>query len=245
MPRHSGFLTLILLPGDRGHKDRPPPTKRLPRSAALSKLPTKRGFTMRTQACLAVLLLLPTPLLALDVSFAGAKPDAMGGRELKLDASAVPFEPVVIEYPDANTALLRLAEDGESTPQRPVYRFEWLNKDKTSLKLHATTAPAEIERLRKLNDASLATAGGATMENNIGMAYINKGAVVRTCMNNDREVPEALIMYITVTPGQPKESAVVLPESDIATCVQQAKERGAYPELKAPFTARFRIALAR
>jgi hypothetical protein len=202
---------------------------------------------MRTQICLAALLLLPTPLLALDVSFAGAKPDAMNNRELKLDASAEPFEPVVIEYPDAATALLRLAKDDEEpTAQRPFYRFEWLNKDKTSLKLHATTAPAEIERVDKLNRDSLATPGGAATENAIGMAYINKGAVVRTCMANDRALPEALIMYITVTPGQqPKESAVVLPESDIANCVLAAKERGAYPDLKAPFTARFRIALAR
>jgi hypothetical protein len=201
---------------------------------------------MRTHVCLVALLLAPTPLLALDVSFAGSKPDAMNGRELKLDASAVPFEPVVLEYPDAATAVLRLAKDSEDpTPQRPFYRFEWLNKDKTSLKIHATTTPAEIERLDSLNSASLATAGGPATENNIGMAYINKGAVVRTCMANDREVPEAIIMYITVTPGQPGEKAVVLPESDIASCVLAAKERGAYPALMAPFTARFRIALAR
>jgi hypothetical protein len=201
---------------------------------------------MRTQACLAVLLLLPTPLLALDVTFAGAKPDAMGGRELKLDASAEPFEPVVIEYPDAATALLRLARDDEDpTPQRPFYRFEWLNKDKTSLKIHPTVARAEIERIDALNSASLATSGAAATENAIGMAYVNKGAVLRECMNNDRPIPEALIMYITVTPGQPNASAVVLPESDIANCVMAAKERAAYPQLKAPFTARFRIALAR
>ncbi len=202
---------------------------------------------MRTLVSLAVLLLSPTPLLALEVSFAGAKPDAMRDRELKLHAAAEPFEPVVIEYPDAATAVLRLAKDDEDpTPQRPFYRFEWVNKDKTSLKIHATTAPAEIERLRQLNDASLATDGGPAMENTIGMAYVNKGAVVRTSMNNDRAVPDAIIMYITVTPGgQPREKAVVLPESDLANCVLAAKERGEYPQLKAPFTARFRIALAR
>ena len=202
---------------------------------------------MRTRICLVALLLLPTPLLALEVTFAGAKPEAMNSRELKVDAGAQPFEPVVLEYPDAATAVLRLAKDDEEpTAQRPFYRFEWLNKDKTSLKLHAATAPAEIERVDKLNSASLATPGGAATENAIGVAYINKGAVLRSCMANDRAVPEALIMYITVTPGQqPKESAVVLPESDIANCVIAAKERGAYPDLKAPFTARFRIALAR
>jgi hypothetical protein len=202
---------------------------------------------MRTQICLVALLLVPAPLLALEVTFAGAKPDAMNGRELKLDAGAEPYEPVVIEYPDATTATLRLAtDDDKPTAQKPIYRFEWLNKDKTSLKLHPTTAPAEIERVDKLNSVSLDTTGGAATENAIGVAYINRGAVIRTCMANDRAVPEALVMYITVTPGQqPKETAVVLPESDIANCVMAAKERGAYPDLKAPFTARFRIALAR
>jgi hypothetical protein len=202
---------------------------------------------MRTQICLIALMLSPTPLLAMDVTFAGTKPDAMNGRELKLDASAEPYEPVVIEFPDATTALLRLAtDDDKPTPQKPVYRFEWLNKDKTSVKLHPTTPPAEVERVDRLNRASLETTGGAATENAIGVAYVNKGAVIRNCMNNDRPVPEAIIMYITVTPGaQPKESAVVLPESDIANCVMAAKERGAYPDLKAPFTARFRLALAR
>ena len=162
---------------------------------------------MRTRICLAALLLLPVPVLALDVSFAGAKPDAMNNRELKLDASAEPFEPVVIEYPDAATAVLRLAKDEETpTAQRPFYRFEWLNKDKTSLKLHAATSPAEIERVDRLNSASLATPGGAATENAIGVAYINKGAVVRSCMANEREVPEALIMYITVTPGAQRKA---------------------------------------
>jgi hypothetical protein len=192
------------------------------------------------------LILLPAPLFALDVSFSGTAPDAVKSREVKLAADAVPWEPVVFEYPDATTALVRLVKDDEEpSAQKPFFRFEYTDKEKKTAKFFPMTPPEEIEKLRKLNDASLATPGGQAMENTIGMAYVNKGAVVRTCMNNDKEVPEAIVMYITVTPGQPQAKAVVLPEGAVAECVLNATERGAYPALKAPFTARFRIGLSR
>ncbi len=80
---------------------------------------------MRTQICLVALLLVPMPLLALDVSFAGAKPEAMNNRELKLGRMAEPFEPVVIEYLDAATACVvrwrrRRATDGRTASVLPL-----------------------------------------------------------------------------------------------------------------------------
>jgi hypothetical protein len=201
---------------------------------------------MRTFASFAALILLPAPLFALDVSFSGPPPEALKSREVKLGTGAEPWEPVVFEYPDATTALVRAAKD-EETPsaQLPFYRFEFLDKDKKGVKFFPMTPPEEIERLRKLNDASIATTGGAAMENSIGMAYVNKGAVVRTCMGNNQDLPDAITMYITVTPGEPQAKAVVIPEGVVAECVLKATERGAYPALKAPFTARLRIGLAR
>ncbi len=60
-------------------------------------------------------------------------------------------------------------------------------------------------------------------------------------MANDRPVPEALIMYITVTPGG-KESAVVRPRRYRHRALT-AKDRGASD--LGPVQARHRIALAR
>jgi hypothetical protein len=201
---------------------------------------------MRTLASFAALILLPAPLFALEISFSGPPPDALKSREVKMGPGAEPWEPVVFEFPDADTALVRAARDEEApSAQLPFYRFEWLDKEKKGAKFFPMTPPEEIERVRKLNDASIATAGGAATENSIAMAYVNKGAVVRTCMANDKAVPEALTMYITVTPGQPKATAVILPEGAVAECVLNATDRGTYPALKAPFTARFRLGLAR
>jgi hypothetical protein len=201
---------------------------------------------MRKLAPLAALILLPTPLFALDVSFSGPTPEAMNGRELKIGTGAEPWEPVVIDYTQAGTALVRAPKDDEEPAAgRPFYRFEWMKKDKSAVKFFPMTPQEEIDRLRKLNDASIATAEGRALENSIVMAYINKGAVVRDCTANDREVPDALTVYVTLTPGQPQASAVVLPESDAADCVMKATERGTYPAVKAPFTARMRFGLSR
>ena len=201
---------------------------------------------MRTLASLAALILLPAPLFALEASFSGPPPDALKSREVKMGTGAEPWEPVVFEYPDADSALVRAAKDEEEpTAQKPFFRFEWLDKEKKAAKFFPMTPPAQIEQVRKLNDASLATAGGTATENSIAMAYVNKGAVVRECMKNDKDVPETITMYITVTPGQAQAKAIVLPESAVAECVTNATERGAYPALKAPFTARFRIGLTR
>ncbi len=201
---------------------------------------------MRKLFTFAAFILLPAPLLAAEVSFSGARPEALGAREVKIDAAAIPWEPVVIEYPNAATAVVRLAKDDEDpTPARPFYRFEWTNKEKTSAKIFPVTPQAEIDRLRKLNDASTATNAGKALENTIVMAYINKGAVVRTCMANDKDVPEAITMYVTLVPGQSQATALVLPESSVAECVLASKERGEYPPVKEPTTARLRIALSR
>jgi hypothetical protein len=201
---------------------------------------------MRTSITFAALMLLSTPLLAVQVSFKGEPPAALGSRELKIDAGAVPWEPVVIEYPDASTAVLRLAKDDEEpTPTKPFYRFEWTAKDKSSAKIFPVTPQAEIDRLRKLNDATTATAAGQALEEAIVAAYTNKFAVIRTCMGNGQDLPETITMYITVTPGQPQASALVVPESSVAECVLAATNRGEYPAVKAPATARFRVALSR
>lgn len=200
---------------------------------------------MRKLYTFAALLLLPAPLLAVEATFAGARPEAVGTREVKIDATAIPWEPVVIEYPDATTALVRLAKDDEDpTPAKPFYRFEWSNKEKTSVKIFAVTPQAEIDRLRKLNDASTATSAGQALESSIIAAYTNKFAVIRNCMAGDKELPEAITMYVTVAPGQ-EPKALVLPESSVADCVLTAKERGEFPPVKEPATARFRLALSR
>jgi hypothetical protein len=202
---------------------------------------------MRTYTTFAALLLLSSPLLAAEVSFKGAPPAALGSRELKIDASVVPWEePVVIDYPDAATAVVRLAKsDEDPTPARPFYRFEWTAKDKSSAKLFPITPQAEIDRMRKANDASIATAEGAAQEDNIIAAFTNKYAVIRTCMAGDKDLPDAITMYVTVTPGQPQATALVVPESTVADCVLAATDRGAYPAVKVPTTARMRIALSR
>jgi hypothetical protein len=201
---------------------------------------------MRTVVAFAALILLPTPLLAVEATFAGSRPEALGTREVKVDAAAIPWEPVVIEYPDAATALVRLAKDDEDpTPAKPFYRFEWSNKEKTSVKIFAVTPQAEIDRLRKLNDASTATSAGKALETSIISAYTNKYAVIRNCMAGDKDLPEAITMYVTLTPGQAQPAALVVPESSVADCVLAAKERGEFPPVKEPTTARFRLALSR
>jgi hypothetical protein len=202
---------------------------------------------MRTSITFAALILLSTPLLAVQVSFKGEPPAALGSREVKIDPSVVPWEePVVIDYPDAATAVVRLAKpDEDPTPAKPFFRFEWTAKDKSSAKLFPITPQAEIDRMRKANDASIATAEGRAQEENIIAAFTNKYTVISKCIAGDKDLPEAITMYVTVTPGQPQATALVVPESSVADCVLNATDRGTYPAVKVPTTARDRIALAR
>ncbi len=138
---------------------------------------------------------------------------------------------MVIDYPDAATAVLRLAKDDEDpTPARPFYRFEWTAKDKSSAKIFPITPQSEIARMRKLNDASIATAEGRALEDSIIIAYTNKYAVVRTCMAGDMELPEAITIYVTVIPGQPQATALVLPEGTVADCVLAATSVARIPQ---------------
>jgi hypothetical protein len=90
----------------------------------------------------------------------------------------------------------------------------------------------------------IATAEGRSLESAIIMAYINKGAVVQNCLKGKTEIPDAIKIYVTLTPGQPDATAVVQPEGSIAECVTTATERGTYPAVKAPTTARDRIAVS-
>jgi hypothetical protein len=201
---------------------------------------------MRKLYLYAALTLLPAVLPAAEATFAGARPEALGTRVLKIDADAIPWEPVVIDYPDATNAVVRLAKDDEEpTAAKPFYRFEWTNKEKTNVKLFAVTPQAEIDRLRKLNDTSTSTSAGKALETSIISAYTNKFEVIRECMAGDKELPEAITMYVTVAPGQAQPTAVVLPESTVAECVVAAKKRGEFPPVKEPTTARMRLALSR
>jgi hypothetical protein len=201
---------------------------------------------MRKLYTFAALFLLPAPLLALEATFVGARPEALGTREVKIAADAIPWEPAVIDLPDATTALVRLAKDDEEpTAAKPFYRFEYTNKEKTAVKIFAVTPQAEIDRLRKLNDASTATSAGKALETSIISAYTNKFEVIRTCMAGDKELPEAITMYVTLTPGQAQPTALVVPESSVAECVLTSKARGEFPPVKEPTTARFRLALSR
>ncbi|MEJ0098772.1 MAG: hypothetical protein WDO12_03130 [Pseudomonadota bacterium] len=199
---------------------------------------------MRAVASFAALILLPAPLFALDFSFAGPTPDTLAGKELKIATGVDPADPVTIDFPDAATAVVRQVKDDEDpSPKHPFYRFEWLSKDKTGVRFYPVTPQETIDQLRKQNDASLATPEGRALESPIVMAYINKGAVVQTCMKGKIEMPEALKLYVTLTPGKPDASAVVLPEGSIAECVLASTERGAYPAVKVPTTASLRLTL--
>ncbi len=203
---------------------------------------------MRLVASFAALVLLPAPLLALDFSFSGQRPAALDGRELKIATGVDPAEPVVIDFPDATTARVRQVKDDEDpSPAHPFYRFEWLSKDKSSARFFPVTPQAQIDRLRKLNDASTATAAGRALERSLMMAYINKGVVIQNCMGSDKdkEIPDAMTLYVTLAPGQAQPTAVAVPESSLAECVLTATERGAYPTVTAPITARERFALSR
>lgn len=202
---------------------------------------------MRTSITFAALMLLSTPLLAAQVSFKGEPPATLGSREVKIDDKVVAWEdPVVIDYPDATTALVRPAKDDEDpTPARPFYRFEWTAKDKSTAKLFPLTPQADIDRMRKANDASIATAEGKAQEENIIAAFTNKYEVIRKCIAGNQDLPDAITMYVTVTPGQPQATALVVPDSTVADCVLGATDRGTYPAVKVPTTARDRIALSR
>lgn len=201
---------------------------------------------MRTIAIFAALVLLPAPLFALDFSFSGATPATVAGKELKIATGVDPADPVTIDFPDATSAVVRQVKDDEDpTPTHPFYRFEWLSKDKSAVRFYPVTPQATIDQLRKQNDASLATPEGRALENTIVMAYLNKGVVVQNCMKGKTELPEALKFYVTLTPGQPDATALVLPEGSIAECVMTATERGAYPAVKVPTTAVLRMAVAK
>jgi len=200
---------------------------------------------MRTTALLAALVLLPAPLLALELSFSGPPPDGLDGREVKLKDGLDITEPVALDLASPGTALVRSAgDDEEASAKHPLYRLEWTSDEKDKAKLFPVTPAAEIQRLRQANDATTGTAEAQRLQNSVVMAYLKNGDVLRECMGPQKNLPEALTLYVTLAPGQPQATAVIQPEGTIAECVLAAKERGTYPAVKAPITARMRIALS-
>ena len=202
---------------------------------------------MRAHVLFAALMLLPTSSLALEISFFGSPPTQLDARPVTIADGAEPGKPVVFDFKDPAMIMVKPAPDDEdASPEHPQYRFEWQTPAKDKARFFPIIAFDALVSLRQQNDSTTSNSqAGQTQQNDIVMAYLKKGDILRDCMTKDKLIPEAVTIYVTLTPGNAEPSAVVLPEGSIAECVLTATERGTLPQVKAPITASMRIALSR
>jgi hypothetical protein len=202
---------------------------------------------MRAHVLFATLMLLPTSSLALDISFFGTPPPQLDARPVTIADDAKPGEPVVFDFKDPAAITVKPApEDEDASPEHPQYRFEWQSADKDKARFFPIIAFDALVALREQNDATTSnTREGLAKQEAIVMAYLKNGDILRNCMTKDKRLPEAVTVYVTLTPGNPQPSAVVLPEGAVAECVLTATDRGKLPQVTSPITASDRITLSR
>jgi hypothetical protein len=202
---------------------------------------------MRAHVLFAALMLLPTSSLALDISFFGSPPKQLDARPVTIADDAKPGEPVVFDFKDPASIVVRPAPDDEdASPEHPQYRFEWQSPAKDKARFFPIIAFDALVAIREQNDAtSSKTPAGQAKQDAIVMAYLKNGDILRNCMSKQKDMPEAVTVYVTLNPGDAPPSAVVLPEGSIAECVLTATERGKLPQVTSPVTASERFALSR
>lgn len=202
---------------------------------------------MRAHVLFAALMLLPTSSLALDISFFGSAPQQLDARPVTIADDAKPGAAVLFDFKDPASIVVRPAPDDEdASPEHPQYRFEWQSPARDKARFYPIIAFDAMVAIREQSDATTSkTREGQAKQDAIVMAYLKNGDVLRDCMGKKKDLPEAVTVYVTLTPGNPAPSAVVLPEGSVAECVLTATERGKLPEVTSPITASMRIALSR
>ncbi|MEK8088086.1 hypothetical protein WNB94_16910 [Aquabacterium sp. A3] len=186
----------------------------------------------------ALALLLAASAHAQDFSFVGRKPDLSGNRKLHVVKGVDPGVPVVFDTVSSERVVLRPATPAErSTPENPVYRFEW-QKDK-SIFFFELIDPDLLKRLDQQNTRSTASADGKAYELRVITAFFDQGKTLQLCVPSTKSARGVITAYIKVGASGEQEQALVLPEGGIAQCIMEATRSYTYPIPPAsPFVAK-------
>lgn len=186
----------------------------------------------------ALAFLLAASAHAQDFAFVGRKPDLSGSRRLQVVKGVDPGVPVVFDAVSTERVVLRPATPEEhSTPEQPVYRFEW-QKDKSIL-FFELIDPDLLKRLDQQNTRSTASTDGKEYELRVLKAFFDQGKTLQRCVPSNASARGVITAYIKVGASGEQEQSLVLPEGGVAQCIMDAMRSYTYPIPPAsPFVAK-------